>query len=163
METQTGKSKIKRQSETASKSSFRIYMVLTRNGCGHWQSSLLSSSNQQKYKFTFKKLNITMICHHHDSESHGTRVLSLCKQFWPRELAQQIVGRGLDHSCFCLFDLILHIPVNTFVLCRDGSSCFEPVLSKDLCVLLKDTMQWRWWDSNPHRNSLVSSQALDTA
>ena len=25
----------------------------------------------------------------------------------------------------------------------------EPVLSKDKCVLLKDTTQWRWWGSKP--------------
>ena len=30
-----------------------------------------------------------------------------------------------------------------FQLCRDSSSWVEPVLSKDKCVLLKDTTQWR--------------------
>ena len=37
-----------------------------------------------------------------------------------------------------------------FKLCRDGSSWVEPVLSKDKCVLLKDTTQWRRWGSNPY-------------
>ena len=31
-----------------------------------------------------------------------------------------------------------------FQLCWDGSSCIKPVLSKDKCVLLKDTTQWGW-------------------
>ena len=31
---------------------------------------------------------------------------------------------------------------------RDRSSLVEPVLSKDKRVLLKDTMQWRWWSWN---------------
>ena len=30
-----------------------------------------------------------------------------------------------------------------FQLCWDGASWVEPVLSKDKCVLLKDTTQWR--------------------
>ena len=46
---------------------------------------------------------------------------------------QIFVGFGL----VCLFDLILYVPI--FQLCRDGSSCVEPILSKDKCVLLKDT------------------------
>ena len=32
-----------------------------------------------------------------------------------------------------------------FQLCLGGSSWVEPVLSKDKCVLLKDTTQWHWW------------------
>ena len=32
---------------------------------------------------------------------------------------------------FCLFDLILYIPINIFQLCPDGVSCVEPVLSRD--------------------------------
>ena len=48
-------------------------------------------------------------------------------------------GGGLQRVFVCLFDLILYIPVNNFsVLCRDGSSRVEPVLSKVKCVLLKD-------------------------
>ena len=38
-----------------------------------------------------------------------------------------------------MFDLILYVPVNIFQLCRDGSTRVEPVLSKDKCVLLKNT------------------------
>ena len=30
-----------------------------------------------------------------------------------------------------LFDLILYVPSTIFQLCQDGSSCVEPVLSKD--------------------------------
>ena len=41
-----------------------------------------------------------------------------------------------------------YIPSTIFQLCRDGSSWVEPVLSYDLCVLLKDTTQWRLWGSN---------------
>ena len=36
-----------------------------------------------------------------------------------------------------------------FQLCRDGSSWVKPELRKDLCVLLKDTTQWRLRGSNP--------------
>ena len=46
--------------------------------------------------------------------------------------------------CFvCLFDFILYVPVNIiFQLCRHRTSSWvEPVLSKDMCVLLKDTIQ----------------------
>ena len=39
---------------------------------------------------------------------------------------------------FCLFVLILYVPSTIFQLNRDGSSCVEPVLSWDKCVLLKD-------------------------
>ena len=35
-----------------------------------------------------------------------------------------------------------------FQLCRDGSSWVEPVLSKDKCILIKDTTQWGRWGSN---------------
>ena len=41
----------------------------------------------------------------------------------------------------CLFDLILFVPVNNFSVTSGWSSWVEPVLSKDKCVLLKDTMQ----------------------
>ena len=44
-----------------------------------------------------------------------------------------------------------------FQLCLDGSSLVEPVLSKDKCVLLKDTTQWRQWGSNPLPLGLESS------
>ena len=41
-----------------------------------------------------------------------------------------------------LFDLILYVPVNNLSVCQDnGSIWVEPVLSKDKCVLLKDTTQ----------------------
>ena len=44
-----------------------------------------------------------------------------------------------------------------FQLCWDRLSWFEPVLSKDKCVLLKDTTQWRLSGSNPQPLSLESS------
>ena len=37
-----------------------------------------------------------------------------------------------------LFDLILYVTSKIFQFNRDGSSCVEPVLSLDKCVLLKD-------------------------
>ena len=40
-----------------------------------------------------------------------------------------------------LFELLLYIPVNMFSVMSDGSSWVEPVLSKDKCVLHKDTAQ----------------------
>ena len=57
-----------------------------------------------------------------------------------------------------LFDLILYITSTIFQLCRDSSCWVEPLLSLDLCVLLKDTTQWRGWCSNPRPS--VTSQAL---
>ena len=42
---------------------------------------------------------------------------------------------------FCLFYFVFYVPSTIIQLCRDGSSCFEPVLSYDKCVLLKDIMQ----------------------
>ena len=44
-----------------------------------------------------------------------------------------------------------------FQLWRDGSFWVESVLSKDLCVLLKDATQWRWWGSTLRPLCLVSS------
>ena len=63
-------------------------------------------------------------------------VLSLPIQRWWDK------GRGMSYHSLekiVLFDLILNIPSTIFQLCRDGSSWVEPVLSKDECVLLKDT------------------------
>ena len=45
-----------------------------------------------------------------------------------------------DKNCV-LFDLILYVPLTIFQLCQDRSYWVEPVLSKDICVLLKDTTQ----------------------
>ena len=59
-------------------------------------------------------------------------------------------------ACF-LFNLVLYIPVNNFQLCQNGSSWVEPVLSKDKCVLLKDTTQWYQWGSNLQPLGLESS------
>ena len=39
----------------------------------------------------------------------------------------------------CLFAFILDIPVNNFQLCPGGSSWVEPELSKDKCVLFKES------------------------
>ena len=44
---------------------------------------------------------------------------------------------------FCSLDLILYVQVNTFQFVGTGHSCVEPVLSKDICVLLNDTRQGR--------------------
>ena len=59
-------------------------------------------------------------------------------------------------SCF-LFDLILSIRSTIFQLFSKRSSWVEPVLSLDLCVLLKDTTQWHRWGSNPRPLCLESS------
>ena len=56
----------------------------------------------------------------------------------------------------CLFVCFFTSQSTIFQLCPDQSSWVEPVLSKNKCALLKDTMQWRPWASGP----LVSSQAL---
>ena len=56
-----------------------------------------------------------------------------------------VVGTQKNRLICHLFDLILS--VNIFLLCRDGSSLVEPVLSKDWCFLLNDTMQWLRWGS----------------
>ena len=47
-----------------------------------------------------------------------------------------------------------------FQLRCDGSSLVKPVLSKDNCVLLKDTTQWCRWGSNMRPLSLESSTLL---
>ena len=58
---------------------------------------------------------------------------------WP------FLGGYSDDSLFviarivCLFDLILYVQSIVYQLCRDESSWVEPVLTKDKCVLLKDT------------------------
>ena len=44
-----------------------------------------------------------------------------------------------------------------FQFCLDRSSWVEPVLSKDYCVLLMETMQWCRWGWNPQPFSLESS------
>ena len=55
------------------------------------------------------------------------------------------ISLRLEHArmllLVCLFDLILYVPVNNFSAMSGGSSWVKPVLSKDKCVLLKDTMQ----------------------
>ena len=66
---------------------------------------------------------------------------------------------GAKTSTFhvCLFDLILYVPVNTFSVISGQVAWVEPELSKDKCVLLKDTTQWRWWDMEPWPLGLESS------
>ena len=44
-----------------------------------------------------------------------------------------------------------------FQLCQDESSWVEPVLSKDIFVLLKDTTKWRRWGWNTRPLGLGSS------
>ena len=57
------------------------------------------------------------------------------------------------HGC-----LILYVTVKYFSVMSGRASWVEPVLSKDQCVLLKDTMQWRRRGSNLQPPS--SRQAL---
>ena len=47
----------------------------------------------------------------------------------------------LTSDFVCLFDLILYVPINIFSVISDVYSWVEPELSKDKCVLLKDTTQ----------------------
>ena len=60
-----------------------------------------------------------------------------------------------DKEFVCLISF-LTFKSTIFQLCWDGSSWVEPVLSRDKCVLLKDTTQW-WRGSNPRALSLESS------
>ena len=57
-------------------------------------------------------------------------------------------------SCFCLIWFFTPQSTN-FQLCWDRFSWVEPVLSKDKCVLLKDTTQWRQWGLNLQTCSVV--------
>ena len=72
-------------------------------------------------------------------------MLQLC----PRQVLVQ-------SDVFCLIWFFIS-QSTIFQLCWDRSSWVEPVLSKDLYVLLKDTKQWRWWGSNPQPFCLESS------
>ena len=68
-----------------------------------------------------------------------------------------------DKRCYTWLSMLVSLPLTSlfvcliwfftpqstiFQLCQDGSSWVEPVLSKDQCVLPKDTTQWRRWGSN---------------
>ena len=79
---------------------------------------------------------------------------SHCAPLWP--VSTQAKSSMYIVYLFVWFDCLR--PINNLSDIRDRSSCVEPVLSYDYCVLLKDTTQWHWWGSN--RGSLVSSQAL---
>ena len=59
------------------------------------------------------------------------------------QLAYNMIFQSQSVVCLfvCLFDLILYTPVNNFSVMWDGSFWVEPVLSKNKCVLLKDTTQ----------------------
>ena len=70
----------------------------------------------------------------------------------------KIISHDLVNIIFTFFFLWSLTSQSTiFQLCRDGSSWVEPVLSKDKCVLLKDTTQWRLWGLNLRPLSLKSS------
>ena len=75
-----------------------------------------------------------------------------------REILTYLIKKSekKKQQLFCLI-WFFTFQSTVFQLCRDGSSCVEPVLSKDKCVLLKDTKQWRWWGSNPGPLCLESS------
>ena len=47
-----------------------------------------------------------------------------CVHFYLTLLKQRLCNQAL-----ILFDLILYVPSTIFLLCRDESSCVEPVLS----------------------------------
>ena len=66
------------------------------------------------------------------------RLYRLLKK-WPNSDYVVFQLNGLSQiMLLCLFDLILCVPSTIFQLNRDGFSWFEPVLSLDKCVLLKD-------------------------
>ena len=66
--------------------------------------------------------------------------LSLFKNVhFPMDPKHHVI-KGLHCCCFMLFDS-LRPSQQIFQLCRDGSSWVDPVLSKETCVLLKDTTQ----------------------
>ena len=68
--------------------------------------------------------------------------LSFYNKIHIRTIAQSIsIGSQYSVNTFCLFDLILTTQSTLFQLCQEGLTCVEPVLSKDKCVLLKDTTQ----------------------
>ena len=70
---------------------------------------------------------------------------------------QGVAGSSLTGgSRFCLIWFFMS-QSTFFQLCRDGPSWVEPVLSKDICVLLNDTTQWRRWGWNPRLFGLESS------
>ena len=59
--------------------------------------------------------------------------------------------------CFACLIWFFTSQSTVFQLCWDGSSRVEPVLSKNKCVMLKDTTQQPWWGSNHQPLGLESS------
>ena len=57
----------------------------------------------------------------------------------------------------CLFTRFLTSQSTIFELCWGGSSCVGPLLSNYKYDLLKDTLLWRLWGSNPRSLGLESS------
>ena len=77
----------------------------------------------------------------------------LIQKLWDCQLCKVEFSKWL-FACLIWFFMS---QATIFQLCRDRSSWVEPVLSKDHCVLLKDTMQWRWWGLNPQPLDLKKS------
>ena len=75
-------------------------------------------------KSTMKKLTFRYIYNNPKAEFYNEKNIDHNETF--------LMGR------ICLIDLILYVPSTILQLNRDGSSCVEPVLSRDKCVLLKD-------------------------
>ena len=86
----------------------------------------------------FRKINIIFFGNYCDPSKYtmGHPDLTV-SNFTGNSIGTQRVNVPSTFDCVCL---ILYAPVNNFQLCRDESSLVEPVLSKDKCVLLRDTM-----------------------
>ena len=79
----------------------------------------------------------------------------LIYQFWV--LKRTVSLRPKSQQTICLFDLVLYVPVNNLLVISGWVFlCWTSTISKDLCVLLKDTTQWRRWGSNPRPFGLES-------
>ena len=66
---------------------------------------------------------------------------SVCKQI---KLGSFLNIFGWKYLFVCLI-WFLTSQSTSFQLCRDGSSCVEPVVSKYWCVFVKHITQWRRW------------------
>ena len=80
-----------------------------------------------------------------------SRHKNLKLSIYPDSLVNSEDHDEMQLQWFDLFDLILYVPLNNF-------SWVEQVLSREYCVLLKDTTQCRWRSRTC--NPSVSSQAL---
>ena len=107
----------------------------------HFASGVNIDFGQKQTAYTLYNMNLVL--------------LTLQSEFicWSKKLFP--LKKSFSHSTYLfLFDSILLTPQSTiFQLCPDESSWVEPVLSKHLPDLLKDTMQWRRWGLSTYLSS----------